>query len=125
MEFITVLAFSFGSTPVTSQPSILQAAKKSPVPAPISKIFFSSELNELMKAYDEKNESWIVSTIMELLDNGNYKIPSTDIILYDSFDTSKNIALNIVSRAIDLAGGYTVMSLTLRFLCSRFRMYHD
>ena len=52
-------------------------------------------IGEVFKAYDETNQSWIVSTIMELLDKGNYKIPSTDIILYDSSDTSKNIALNI------------------------------
>lgn len=52
-------------------------------------------IGDVFKAYDEKNESWVVGTIMELLDKGHYKIPSTDIILHDSSGTTKNIALNI------------------------------
>lgn len=52
-------------------------------------------ITDIFKAYDESNNIWLSSSIIQLLDQGEYVLPSNDIILYDVEENPIDIALTI------------------------------
>jgi len=52
-------------------------------------------ISDIFKAYDETNKTWLSNSILQLLEHGEYVMPSNDIILYDAEENPIDIALII------------------------------
>jgi len=49
-------------------------------------------ITQIFKAYDEVNQRWLADCIVNYLKDGNYSMPSNDIVLYNADDEIIDIA---------------------------------